>query len=65
MITTDCSQNEVTISVADDGPGTSRGIEKHDFRALHTTKDKGTGLGLVVVKKVAEGMAVRLKAKQQ
>ncbi len=53
-ITTDCSQNEVTISVADDGPGIPEELRSMIFEPFYTTKDKGTGLGLVVVKKVAE-----------
>lgn len=63
-ITTDCSQDEVSISVADDGPGIPEGFIKRIFEPFYTTRDKGTGLGLVVVKKVAEahGGSVEVKS---
>lgn len=46
--------DEVTISVIDDGPGIPDELRQRIFEPFYTTKDKGTGLGLVVVKKVAE-----------
>jgi nitrogen fixation/metabolism regulation signal transduction histidine kinase len=44
----------VRLSILDTGPGFSDMILKRAFEPYVTTKDKGTGLGLAVVKKIAE-----------
>lgn len=44
----------VRLSVQDTGPGFSESILKRAFEPYVTTKVKGTGLGLAVVKKIAE-----------
>ena len=44
--------HSVTISIQDTGPGISRNVENRLFSPYFTTKDHGTGLGLVVVRKL-------------
>ena len=44
----------VRLSVLDSGPGFSEHILKRAFEPYVTTKAKGTGLGLAVVKKIAD-----------
>jgi nitrogen fixation/metabolism regulation signal transduction histidine kinase len=44
----------VRLSVIDQGPGFSENILKRAFEPYVTTKTKGTGLGLAVVKKIME-----------
>lgn len=53
-VATDCNRDEILISVTDNGPGIPQEALERIFEPFYTTKDKGTGLGLVVVKKVAE-----------
>ena len=44
----------VRLAVIDQGPGFSENILKRAFEPYVTTKAKGTGLGLAVVKKIME-----------
>jgi nitrogen fixation/metabolism regulation signal transduction histidine kinase len=44
----------VRLSVIDQGPGFAEHILKRAFEPYVTTKSKGTGLGLAVVKKIME-----------
>jgi nitrogen fixation/metabolism regulation signal transduction histidine kinase len=44
----------VRLSVIDQGPGFAENILKRAFEPYVTTKTKGTGLGLAVVKKIME-----------
>ncbi|MEJ7138434.1 ATP-binding protein [Amphibiibacter pelophylacis] len=46
--------SHVTLLVQDNGPGFAPGVEKRIFEPYVTTKTKGTGLGLPMVKKIAE-----------
>ena len=43
------------LSVLDDGPGIAPEAMAHLFEPFHSTKERGTGLGLSTVKKIAEG----------
>ncbi len=46
--------NKVSITIQDTGPGIPQSTEEKIFTPFFTTKEKGTGLGLVVVKKLVE-----------
>ncbi|PCI56626.1 MAG: PAS domain-containing sensor histidine kinase [Gammaproteobacteria bacterium] len=48
------NKNSVYISVKDNGPGISSGDIDKIFEPFYTSSSKGTGLGLAVVKSVAE-----------
>ena len=52
----------VWLSVADNGPGFPEQVLKRAFEPYVTTKPKGTGLGLAVVKKIADEHRARLRA---
>ncbi len=48
------TENGGEIEVADRGPGVPDGMEERAFEAFVTTRAKGTGLGLALVKRVIE-----------
>jgi nitrogen fixation/metabolism regulation signal transduction histidine kinase len=48
------AKGRVRLSVLDQGPGFADAILKRAFEPYVTTKPKGTGLGLAVVKKIAD-----------
>lgn len=48
------NEENVVISVADNGPGVPKAQLLHIFDPFYTTKSQGTGLGLAVVKAVAQ-----------
>lgn len=51
----------VRLKVADNGPGFSEKVLKRAFEPYVTTKSKGTGLGLAVVKKIADEHGARVR----
>ena len=51
----------VRLVVSDNGPGFSERVLKRAFEPYVTTKTKGTGLGLAVVKKIADEHAARVR----
>ena len=51
----------VRLTVIDNGPGFAENVLKRAFEPYVTTKTKGTGLGLAVVKKIADEHAARLR----
>ncbi|MDB6002347.1 MAG: sensor histidine kinase [Rhizobacter sp.] len=51
----------VRLSVIDNGPGFSDKVLKRAFEPYVTTKSKGTGLGLAVVKKIADEHGARVR----
>ena len=53
---------EVRLTVIDNGPGFADKVLKRAFEPYVTTKTKGTGLGLAVVKKIADEHGARLRA---
>ena len=52
----------VRLAVQDNGPGFADKVLKRAFEPYVTTKSKGTGLGLAVVKKIADEHGARLRA---
>lgn len=52
---------EVRLEVIDNGPGFSDKVLKRVFEPYVTTKSKGTGLGLAVVKKIADEHGARVR----
>jgi nitrogen fixation/metabolism regulation signal transduction histidine kinase len=55
------SGQRVRLIVADNGPGFADHILKRAFEPYVTTKAKGTGLGLAVVKKIADEHGARIE----
>ncbi|MFO1269010.1 MAG: ATP-binding protein [Rubrivivax sp.] len=53
---------EVRLAVIDNGPGFADKVLKRAFEPYVTTKARGTGLGLAVVKKIADEHGARLRA---
>ncbi len=51
----------VRLKVSDNGPGFSEKLLKRAFEPYVTTKSKGTGLGLAVVKKIADEHGARVR----
>jgi len=51
----------VRLAVVDNGPGFAEQVLKRAFEPYVTTKAKGTGLGLAVVKKIADEHGARLR----
>jgi nitrogen fixation/metabolism regulation signal transduction histidine kinase len=54
------ARNRVRLTVTDTGPGFEPNILKRAFEPYVTTKVKGTGLGLAVVKKIADEHGARI-----
>jgi nitrogen fixation/metabolism regulation signal transduction histidine kinase len=50
----------VRLHIADNGPGFAEKVLKRAFEPYVTTKSKGTGLGLAVVKKIADEHGARI-----
>jgi nitrogen fixation/metabolism regulation signal transduction histidine kinase len=59
---TDGRAHVLRLKVTDNGPGFADKVQKRAFEPYVTTKTKGTGLGLAVVKKIADehGASVRI-----
>lgn len=53
-VASECSGGSIRFSVTDDGSGFPEHLMKRAFEPYVTTKPKGTGLGLVIVKKIVE-----------
>jgi PAS domain S-box-containing protein len=66
-IVRDDDQDWVELGVADNGPGLPAGFGERWFEPYTTSKNKGTGLGLAVVKKIAEehGGSIRAENRSQ
>ena len=54
VLTTETLQEEIRLSVEDNGDGFSENALTRVFEPYMTTKSKGTGLGLAIVKKIVE-----------
>jgi nitrogen fixation/metabolism regulation signal transduction histidine kinase len=60
-VRTEASGDGVTLAIADNGPGFSEHMMARMFEPYATTKPKGTGLGLPVVKKIIEELQGSIK----
>ena len=60
-IQVDVVEEEVVVSVSDNGPGVSAGDRDQLFEAFFTTKPKGVGLGLSICKSIAAAHGGSLK----
>jgi two-component system sensor kinase FixL len=58
--TTGQDDGQVQLSVADNGPGVSESIRERLFMPFATTKEHGTGLGLVISRAIVEAHRGRL-----
>jgi nitrogen fixation/metabolism regulation signal transduction histidine kinase len=67
LVVTEAAKNEsgavraVRLIIVDNGPGFSEKVLKRAFEPYVTTKKKGTGLGLAVVKKIADEHGARVR----
>ncbi len=65
-IGTASSDDGVTVTIVDDGPGIPAEVQAHVFEPFFTTKDvgEGTGLGLDIVRRIvrAHGGEVRVES---
>jgi len=67
QVVTEAARNEqgelraVRLKVLDNGPGFAEKVLKRAFEPYVTTKTKGTGLGLAVVKKIADEHGARVR----
>lgn len=60
----DATQHElVNLAVTDNGPGVSESLIEQVFEPFYTTKSNGTGLGLAVVKGVAQSHQGKVQVK--
>ncbi|HKE49101.1 MAG TPA: ATP-binding protein [Rhodanobacteraceae bacterium] len=64
-IVRDDEQDFVELAVADNGPGLPSGFGDRWFEPYTTSKSKGTGLGLAVVKKIAEEHGGNIRAENR
>jgi nitrogen fixation/metabolism regulation signal transduction histidine kinase len=58
---TECRDARVWLKVSDNGCGFPESIVKRSFEPYVTTKRSGTGLGLAVVKKIADDHGGRIE----
>ncbi|MFG6442533.1 sensor histidine kinase [Roseateles sp. LKC17W] len=59
-LTEDGKPRSVRLHILDNGPGFAEKVLKRAFEPYVTTKTKGTGLGLAVVKKIADEHGARI-----
>jgi signal transduction histidine kinase len=53
-------KNFVEVRIEDTGPGISPEIMKNIFKPFYTTKDGGSGIGLVIVKRIVDSHKGRI-----
>ena len=64
-ITAKCKDKKVFITVADTGEGIPDDVKGKLFKPLFTTKAKGQGFGLAVVKKLTEALDGKVTVESQ
>lgn len=60
VVTSELRENELVLKIKDAGCGMSDKTKAKMFEPFHTTKSKGTGLGLAVTHKIIEGHGARV-----
>lgn len=60
-VSVDLENNSVVVRIKDSGEGMSEATQKKLFEPFHTTKPKGTGLGLAVTYKIMESHRGQIK----
>ena len=58
-------RDHIEISVSDHGPGIEIGQEEQIFEPFHTTRVRGTGLGLAVAKRIVEAHRGSIRAENR
>jgi nitrogen fixation/metabolism regulation signal transduction histidine kinase len=61
----DGSPNGIRLKIVDNGPGFSEKVLKRAFEPYITTKSRGTGLGLAVVKKIVDEHGARIRLRNR
>jgi C4-dicarboxylate-specific signal transduction histidine kinase len=62
FVTSRTESNHVLIAVRDTGPGLAPAAEENLFKAFHTTKPNGLGLGLSICRSIVESRDGRMWA---
>jgi PAS domain S-box-containing protein len=62
LTTSRSGPDHALISVSDTGPGLAPAVEENLFRAFHTTKPNGLGLGLSICRSIVESRGGRMWA---
>ncbi len=62
IATARAESGETLVSVRDTGPGLAPAVQENLFKAFHTTKPNGLGLGLSICRSIVEGHSGRLWA---
>jgi C4-dicarboxylate-specific signal transduction histidine kinase len=62
IVTSRTESNHVLIAVRDTGPGLAPAAEEELFKAFHTTKPNGLGLGLSICRSIVESRDGRIWA---
>ncbi len=62
ILTGKAKRDDILVSVSDSGPGLSPEIQENLFKAFHTTKPNGLGLGLSICRSIIEIHGGRLWA---
>lgn len=65
QVTIKPKRSRIEISVSDRGPGIEVGQEKQIFEPFHTTRVRGTGLGLAVAKRIVEAHRGSIRAQNR
>jgi signal transduction histidine kinase len=61
VVSAEMEKGEVVIRVADDGPGVRPSMRERIFEPFVTDKEQGAGLGLAIVRKVADAHGGRVE----